>query len=221
MVLTEAQLQEIAKRVRAIIRAESKGVGDLPVATSLDGLLSLPALRFNGGVPEVVEAPISKLQDVALDAVSGATKAANEAAAKANTSAGNADKATTAANNAAKSANDAAGTAGAATEAAKKIVAENTKQRAHKEAKLKAEAEELAAKLAELKLTVGAKTSSTGKIFGSVNNIMISEALLAQGFDIDRKKIMLKEIKEVGTYTAVIKLHREVKVDVQFEVVSE
>ena len=120
MVLTEAQLQEIAKRVRAIIRAESKGVGDLPVATSLDGLLSLPALRFNGGVPEVVEAPISKLQDVALDAVSGGTKAANEAAAKANTSAGNADKATTAANNAAKSANDAAGTAGAATEAAKK-----------------------------------------------------------------------------------------------------
>ena len=104
-----------------------------------------------------------------------------------------------------------------ATEAAKKIVAENTKQRAHKEA----EAEELAAKLAELKLTVGAKTSSTGKIFGSVNNIMISEALLAQGFDIDRKKIILKEIKEVGTYTAVIKLHREVKVDVQFEVVSE
>ena len=120
MVLTEAQLQEIAKRVRAIIRAESKGVGDLPVATSLDGLLSLPALRFNGGVPEVVEAPISKLQDVALDAVSGATKAANEAAVKANTSAGNADKATTVANNAAKSANDAAGTAGAATEAAKK-----------------------------------------------------------------------------------------------------
>lgn len=120
MVLTEAQLQEIAKRVRAIIRAESKGVGDLPVATSLDGLLSLPALRFNGGVPEVVEAPISKLQDVALDAVSGATKAANEAAVKANTSAGNADKATTAANNAAKSANDAAGTAGAATEAARK-----------------------------------------------------------------------------------------------------
>lgn len=127
MVLTEAQLQEIAKRVRAIIRAESKGVGDLPVATSLDGLLSLPALRFNGGVPEVVEAPISKLQDVALDAVSGATKAANEAAVKANTSAGNADKATTAANNAAKSANDAAGTAGAATEAAKKATNAATK----------------------------------------------------------------------------------------------
>lgn len=69
---------------------------------------------------EVVEAPISKLQDVALDAVSGATKAADEATAKANTSAGNADKATTAANNAAKSASDAAGAAGTATEAAKK-----------------------------------------------------------------------------------------------------
>ena len=108
-----------------------------------------------------------------------------------------------------------------ATPSARKVVAENLRQRAHKEAKLKAEAEELAAKLAEIKLTVGAKTSSTGKIFGSVNNIMISEALMAQGFDIDRKKIMLKEIKEVGTYTAVVKLHREVKVDVQFEVVSE
>ena len=108
-----------------------------------------------------------------------------------------------------------------ATESAKKIVAENVKQRAHKEAKLKAEAEELAAKLAEIKLTVGAKTSSTGKIFGSVNNIMIAEALIAQGYDIDRKKIMLKEIKEIGTYTATIKLHREVKVDVQFDVVSE
>ena len=85
----------------------------------------------------------------------------------------------------------------------------------------KKEAEELAAKLAELKLTIGAKTSSTGKIFGSVNNIMISEALAAQGFDIDRKKILLKEIKEVGTYSATIKLHREVKVDVAFDVVSE
>lgn len=108
-----------------------------------------------------------------------------------------------------------------ATEAAKKIVAENIKQRAHKEAKLKAEAEEIAAKLADVKLTVGAKTSSTGKIFGSVNNIMVSEALTAKGFNIDRKKIMLKEVKEIGTYTATIKLHREVKIDVEFEVVSE
>ena len=108
-----------------------------------------------------------------------------------------------------------------ATESSKKIVAENIKQRAHKEAKLKAEAEELATKLEAVKLTIGAKTSSTGKIFGSVNSIMIAESLQAQGFDVDRKKIMLKEIKEVGTYTAVIKLHREVKVNVEFDVVSE
>ncbi|MBD9179346.1 MAG: 50S ribosomal protein L9 [Odoribacter splanchnicus] len=108
-----------------------------------------------------------------------------------------------------------------ATESAKKVVAENTKQRAHKEAKLKAEAQEMAAKLEALKLTIGAKTSSTGKIFGSINNIMISEALQSQGFDVDRKKIILKEIKEVGTYSAIIKLHRDVKVNVEFEVVSE
>ena len=108
-----------------------------------------------------------------------------------------------------------------ATPSARKVVAENVRQRAHKEAKLKAEAEELAAKLAEVKLTIGAKTSSTGKIFGSVNSIMISESLKEKGFDIDRKKIVLKDVKEVGTYTALIKLHREVKVDVEFEVVSE
>ena len=108
-----------------------------------------------------------------------------------------------------------------ATHSARKVVAENLRQRAHKEAKLKAEAEEIAAQLAEVKLTIGAKTSSTGKIFGSVNSIMISESLKEKGFDIDRKKIVLKDVKEIGTYTALIKLHREVKVDVEFEVVSE
>ena len=108
-----------------------------------------------------------------------------------------------------------------ATPSARKVVAENLRQRAHKEAKLKAEAEAIAAQLAEVKLTIGAKTSSTGKIFGSVNRIMISESLKEKGFDIDRKKIMLKDVKEIGTYTALIKLHREVKVDVEFEVVSE
>ena len=108
-----------------------------------------------------------------------------------------------------------------ATPSARNVVAENLRQRAHKEAKLKAEAEEIAAQLAEVKLTIGAKTSSTGKIFGSVNSIMISESLKEKGFDIDRKKIVLKDVKEIGTYTALIKLHREVKVDVEFEVVSE
>ena len=94
-----------------------------------------------------------------------------------------------------------------ATPSARKVVAENLRQRAHKEAKLKAEAEEIAAQLAEVKLTIGAKTSSTGKIFGSVNSIMISESLKEKGFDIARKKIMLKDVKEIGTYTALIKLH--------------
>lgn len=108
-----------------------------------------------------------------------------------------------------------------ATESAKKIVAENIKQRAHKEAKIKAEAEELAAKLAEVKLSLSAKSSAAGKIFGSINNVMISEALAAQGYDIDRKKIILKEVKEIGEYTATVKLHREVKVEVAFEVVAE
>ncbi|MCB8965189.1 MAG: 50S ribosomal protein L9, partial [Bacteroidales bacterium] len=78
-------------------------------------------------------------------------------------------------------------------------------------------------KMQGLKLTIGAKTSSTGKIFGSVNTIQIAEALAQKGFDVDRKVISLKEdqIKEVGSYTAEIKLHREVKVAIEFEVVSE
>jgi large subunit ribosomal protein L9 len=110
-----------------------------------------------------------------------------------------------------------------ATESSKKILAENTKQRAHKEAKIKADAELVAKKMEGLKLTIGAKTSSTGKIFGSVNTIQIAEALSEKGFEIDRKVISLKEeqIKEVGTYTAEVKLHREVKVAIEFEVISE
>jgi len=110
-----------------------------------------------------------------------------------------------------------------ATESAKKVIAENIKQQAHKEAKIKTEAEQLAKKLEGVKLTIGAKTSSTGKIFGSVNNIQIAEALAEKGFEIDRKSITLSEdqVKEVGTYKAEIKLHREVKVSIEFEVVSE
>jgi large subunit ribosomal protein L9 len=109
-----------------------------------------------------------------------------------------------------------------ASESAKKVLAENLKQRAHKLAKIKADAEELAAKLAEVALTIGAKTSSTGTIFGSVSNIQVAEALAKAGFEIDRKIIYIKEtIKEVGNYKATIKLHKEVSVDVPFEVVSE
>ncbi|MBP5366353.1 MAG: 50S ribosomal protein L9 [Bacteroidales bacterium] len=110
-----------------------------------------------------------------------------------------------------------------ATESAKKVLAENLKQRAHKLAKLKQDAVELAAKMEGLSLTIGAKASSTGKIFGSVNTIQIAEALKNAGFDIDRKIILIKDenIKDLGKYTATIKLHREVKVDIAFEVVAE
>lgn len=118
--LTEAQIQAIAARIRNILRAESKGVGELPVVSSLDGVLTLPALRMNGGIPEVVEAPVDLLQDVATDAVADATKKATEATAKAVSATNDAKTASTNANNAAKSANDAAGTAGTATEAARK-----------------------------------------------------------------------------------------------------
>lgn len=110
-----------------------------------------------------------------------------------------------------------------ATATAKKIHAENLKQRAHKEEKIKANALELAAKLENKEIVIGAKTSSTGKIFGSVNTIQLAEELSKKGFDIDRKKISINEesVKEVGKYTAIIKLHREVKVELTFEVVSE
>ena len=110
-----------------------------------------------------------------------------------------------------------------ATTSAKKVLAENIKQRAHKEAKIKAEAEKIAAKMTGLKLTIGAKTSSTGKIFGSVNTIQIAEALQEKGFEIDRKNIRMQEdqVKEVGDYKAKIKLHKEVYVEIDFDVVSE
>ncbi len=109
-----------------------------------------------------------------------------------------------------------------ASESARKVLAENLKQRAHKLAKIKADAEELAAKLNGLVLTIGAKTSATGTIFGSVNNIQIAEELSKQGFDIDRKTIVIKDaIKEVGSYSAVVKLHREVSAEIKLEVVAE
>ena len=88
--------------------------------------------------------------------------------------------------------------------------------------KTKKEAEELAEKLKTVSLTIGAKTSSTGTIFGSVNSIQVSEALEKQGFNVDRKVIVIKDaIKEVGSYKAIVKLHKEVTVEVPFEVVAE
>ena len=109
-----------------------------------------------------------------------------------------------------------------ATPSALKMLAENMKQRAHKLEKIKNDAKELAAKLEGVSLTIGAKTSSTGKIFGSVNNIQIAEALEKAGYEVDRKVIFITEsVKEVGAYKAILKLHKEVSVEIPFEVVAE
>ena len=109
-----------------------------------------------------------------------------------------------------------------ASESAKKVLAENLKQRAHKLAKIKEDAQALAAQLEGVSLTIGAKTSSTGTIFGSVTNIQVAESLAKAGFEVDRKIIYIKDsVKEVGNYKAIVKLHKEVSVEIPFEVVSE
>jgi len=109
-----------------------------------------------------------------------------------------------------------------ATPSAKKMLAEDLKQRAHKLERIKNESLELAEKLKGITVTVGAKTSTTGKIFGAVGPIQIADALEKAGYTVDRKVIVLKDaVKEVGSYTATLKLHKEVTIDVAFEVVAE
>ncbi|MDD4489749.1 MAG: 50S ribosomal protein L9 [Paludibacter sp.] len=109
-----------------------------------------------------------------------------------------------------------------ATESAKKMLAEDLKQRAHKLERIKNEAQELADKVKDITLAVGAKTSSTGKIFGAVGPIQIADAFEKAGFTVDRKVIVLKEpVKEIGSYKATLKLHKEVTVEVAFDVVAE
>jgi len=110
-----------------------------------------------------------------------------------------------------------------ATPSAKKMHAENLRQRSHKELKVRQDATEVAKKLGTVELKIGAKTSTTGKIFGSVNTIQISEALTEKGFDIDRKNITLLEdsIKEIGSYKATIKVYKDIKAEISFEVYSE
>lgn len=108
-----------------------------------------------------------------------------------------------------------------ATPSAIKQVEENLKQKAHKLAKIKEEAQALADKLKDLTLTIGAKTSSGGTIFGAVTNVQITEALNKCGYSIDRKLIVVKGVKEVGQYNATIKLHKEIIVELPFEVISE
>jgi large subunit ribosomal protein L9 len=112
-----------------------------------------------------------------------------------------------------------------ATASAKKIHEENMRQRAHKEENFRSEATLSVSKLEALEVVkIGAKTSSTGKIFGSVNNIQISEALALKGFEIDRRNISIvgeDNIKEVGTYEAEIKIYKNIHARIKFEVVSE
>ena len=109
-----------------------------------------------------------------------------------------------------------------ASPAAKKMLAEELKQRAHKLEKIKKDAEEMAAKLQGVSLTIASKVSANGSIFGSVGNIQIADELAKLGHEIDRKQIVVKEtVKEVGSYKAVVKLHKEVSVEIPFEVVAE
>ena len=109
-----------------------------------------------------------------------------------------------------------------ATPSALKVLAENLRQRAHKLAQLKADAEALAEALKDVKLSIATKVSETGTIFGSVNAAQIAEALKEAGHEIDRKLIALKQpVKEVGNYTATVNIYKEVSVEIPFEVVAK
>ena len=111
-----------------------------------------------------------------------------------------------------------------ATPSNKKVLAETKKQQAYKEEKIKKEAEAIASVLEGLELKIGVKAGTSGKIFGSVNTIMVANAIKeAKDVEVDRKKIILDEehIKEVGKYKAQIKLHKNITVDVDLDVVAE
>ena len=109
-----------------------------------------------------------------------------------------------------------------ASASAKTMLAEDLRQKAHKLAKIKEEAEALAAKInAVTTLVIPMKVSATGTIYGSVTNVQIAEGLAAQGVEVDRKKIVLADVKSVGSYSATVKLHKEVSATVNFEVVAE
>lgn len=111
-----------------------------------------------------------------------------------------------------------------ATAGAKKMLAETLKQRAFKAEKIKQEAEAVAAKLNGLTVRIAAKAGASGKIFGSVNAIQIADALKEQHqIEVDRKKIVIvgDAIKEIGTHTANINLHREVKAEITLDVYAE
>lgn len=107
-----------------------------------------------------------------------------------------------------------------ATESNKKIVAENIRQASHKAEKIKNDAQSIADAIGDTTLTIPAKAGDSGKIFGRVTNTQVADALRAKGFDIDRKKISVEDIKTLGTYEASLDLHKDVKHKVTFEVVS-
>ncbi len=116
------------------------------------------------------------------------------------------------------------GLAAEATASAKKVLAENLKQRSFKEDKIRKEAEALAEKLKDVSLVIKTKAAATGKIFGSVNNIQIADALKEQhNFDIDRKKIDVngESIKELGTYKAKVNLYKDIKSEITLEVIAD
>ena len=109
-----------------------------------------------------------------------------------------------------------------ASPSAKKMLAEELKQRAHKLEKIKKDAEAMAEQLKDVTLTIATKVSATGTIFGSVSNIQIAEELEKLGHKVDRKIIVVKDaVKEIGSYKAIVKLHKEVSVEIPFEVVAE
>lgn len=104
----------------------------------------------------------------------------------------------------------------------KKMIAENVKQAAHKAEKLKTEAEDLAAKIGNVVLDVKAKIGDSGKIFGAVTTLQLSDALKAKGIEVDRRKIaIVGSVKEAGEFTANVDLHKEVKVELKFTVSAE
>ena len=112
------------------------------------------------------------------------------------------------------------GYAKVATESAKKVLAENLRQRAHKDAKILADAQALAEKIENLQFTLTAKAEEE-KIFGSITSADLAAALAEKGIEVDRKTISLDAVKTLGEYTATVKLHREVKATVKFSVVAE
>ncbi|MCP9767345.1 50S ribosomal protein L9 [Lacihabitans sp. LS3-19] len=103
----------------------------------------------------------------------------------------------------------------------KKILAENLKQAAHKAEKLKSDAEAIAQQIGDSIFTIAMKTGESGRIFGRVTSIQISDALALKGINIDRKKITIDDIKFVGDYKAIVDLHKEVKHEVSVSVVAE